>query len=905
MPNRGKWDDANGLSWQVWRRAQSTGLIVERTRTQLARRRIGGVSTHHALAADIRRRWGIGWPAAWRGGDLPLFAAHFGGLAASRWQPGPPVARDTARHPTIARRYVTGASPAFSVDPIEPSHEAAAVTWTSGSGIGTAVPASSPPGVPVSASRSRPPGSVVERSVGPRSTERWRVYPKSSAPQRRDTAGDPRERPAGIREAAETTLVTPVAAAMVASEGSHPGTTIVSREVGAPLISSAVVRPLVWRMSARTGDRAVWTPWRSTAQPSLPTVSTAREHEARHRASSPSPDASPGPGDQPADLPSADVLAGRPPSETAAGRISRAAFANARLAQRDAGGSAIDRGPMDSTLRSAEAQALAWVESMSAAGPRHEDHGRSGQQPPASVLTVRDGMMVSRVARQASRFADPTRTEQPGQAMEVSGRSLGGLLPMAFTGFNRPSIGRQGARPLDLISRSLAPPRAAEPTGFGVSRPWMHSAPARPGRMVDAPVESVEFGRASLASTATAKGWMERTTATGRLVSEVLRLPITDSGQPSVAAATMFGVRSPEMPTPEVGSPEPSTVAVTPMAGRRADQVVDRAIAELGSPEPSMVVGMPMAGRRADQVVDRAITEAGSPEPSTLVTMPMVGRRANWVVDRAISEVGSREPSTVVVTPTVGQRAGQLVERAVTRPAVPARGIGVIPLVAHAESRPGGLLLHRSPLLFANLARPGDALWRHDGGPAMPALPTESADARSESVGRPSEVGTLANTRMIDRVAQGRRSAEGPGGAVRSPWSIDLATVLTPMRSVTISRLALGPTMASEKQHDAPGPAPTGGHELLFAVRPAEGVQVTTVQRMSEFLVQAAPAPIAAVAHVPAGPGQDVRAGEAPAGAANRPVDLDELVDRAWQKLMRKVSIEQERRGYARWDWQS
>jgi len=395
--------------------------------------------------------------------------------------------------------------------------------------------------------------------------------------------------------------------------------------------------------------------------------------------------------------------------------------------------------------------------------------------------------------------------------------------------------------------------------------------------MVRPPVESVEFGRASLASTGTAKGWMERTTAMGRLVSQAPRPPMTDSRQPPVVAATMFGVRSPEMPTPEAVSPEPSTVAVTPMAGRRADRVVDRAIAEVGSPEPSTVVGMPVVGRRDDRVVDRAITE-----------------------------VGSREPSTVVVTPTVGRRAGQLLERAVTRPAAPARGIGAIPLVAHAESRPGGLLLHRSPLLFANLARPRDALWRHGGGPAMPALPTESADARSESVGRPSDVGTLANTRMIDRVAQGRRSAEGPVGAVRSPWSLDLATVLTPIRSVTISRFALGPTMASEEEpHDAPGPAPTGGHELLFAVRPAEGAQVTAVQRTSEFLVQAAPAPIPAVAHVPAGPGQDVRAGEAPAGAANRPVDLDELVDRAWQKLMRKVSIEQERRGYARWDWQS
>jgi hypothetical protein len=910
MSIRGKWDDPKGLGWQVWRRAQSTGLIAERTRTQLARRRIGGVSAPHALAADIRRRWGIGSPAAWHGGDLPLFAVHFAGLAASRWQHGPPAARETARHPTIAGRYVTGASPALSVGRVEPAP--GAPTVTSGSTIRTTVPPLSPAGVPVSASRSRPPGSAVERSVGPRSTETGRVSPKSSAAQRRDSAGDPLERPAGIRGAAQTTLVTPAAAAMVASEGSHRGTTILSRAVGAPLISSAAVLPPVWRMSPSTGDRAVWTPWRFSPQVSLSTVSTAREHEVRHRAPWPSTDASPGPGDQPADRPSADVLAGRPPNASVAGRVSRATFANARLAQRDAGGSAIDRGPMDSTLRSAGAQAPAWAESTSAAGPRHEDHGRSGQQSPEPVLTVRDGMAVSRVARHVSRFADPTRAEQPGRAMEVGGSSLGGLLRMAFTGSDRPSIGpSRTARLLDLFRRSLSPPRVAEATGFGVSRPWVHSAPAGPGGMVRAPVESTEPGLASLAFGDAAEGWMERATAMGRLDrlvvdAQVPRSPMTDSGQLTVVAATTFGVRRPEMGTTEVGSPEPSTVVVTPMAGRGVDQVVKRAVPDVRSPEPSTVVVTPMAGRSADQVVERAVTEVGSPEPSTVVRMPMAGRLADQGVERAITEVGSSEFSTVVGMPMAGRRADPVVERPITRSAVPARGIGAIPLVAHAENAPGGLLLHRSRLPFPNLARPRDALWRYGGPLATPALPIESADARSESVGRPSDIGTPADMRPIDSVAQGWRPAAGPVGTGRSPWSMDLATALTPIGSVTISRLALGPANAPwGERHGAPGPAPTGGHELLFAVRPAESARVTAVQRTSEFLVQAAPAPIAAVAHVPAGPRQDVRAGEAPAGASNRPIDLDELVDRAWQKLMRKVSIEQERRGYARWDWQS
>jgi hypothetical protein len=36
-------------------------------------------------------------------------------------------------------------------------------------------------------------------------------------------------------------------------------------------------------------------------------------------------------------------------------------------------------------------------------------------------------------------------------------------------------------------------------------------------------------------------------------------------------------------------------------------------------------------------------------------------------------------------------------------------------------------------------------------------------------------------------------------------------------------------------------------------------------------------------------------------GASAAPIDLDELVEKAWQKLMRKLTIEQERRGYSRW----
>jgi hypothetical protein len=35
-------------------------------------------------------------------------------------------------------------------------------------------------------------------------------------------------------------------------------------------------------------------------------------------------------------------------------------------------------------------------------------------------------------------------------------------------------------------------------------------------------------------------------------------------------------------------------------------------------------------------------------------------------------------------------------------------------------------------------------------------------------------------------------------------------------------------------------------------------------------------------------------------GGSQSPIDLDELVEKAWQKLLHKLTIEQERRGYSR-----
>src|SRR5262249_24872030 len=69
------WDHPNGLGWQVWRRAQSTGLLTQPIRRDLARFRANTLRNPAPLVSDIRRRWRVGENSSVYGVglDLPLF----------------------------------------------------------------------------------------------------------------------------------------------------------------------------------------------------------------------------------------------------------------------------------------------------------------------------------------------------------------------------------------------------------------------------------------------------------------------------------------------------------------------------------------------------------------------------------------------------------------------------------------------------------------------------------------------------------------------------------------------------------------------------------------------------------------------------------------------------------------
>jgi len=86
----------------------------------------------------------------------------------------------------------------------------------------------------------------------------------------------------------------------------------------------------------------------------------------------------------------------------------------------------------------------------------------------------------------------------------------------------------------------------------------------------------------------------------------------------------------------------------------------------------------------------------------------------------------------------------------------------------------------------------------------------------------------------------------------------------------------------------------------------SQGSAILTHRINGGSLVQTSPqlfesATIGAAAATPIGNGKEPGVREMKTEASPPPIDLDELVEKAWQKLMHKLTIEQERRGCTRW----
>ena len=123
------WDHPNGLGWQLWRRAQSTGLLIQPIQRDLALFR-ASIRDPAPLASDIRRRWGVGANTSVDrfGLDLPFFLGRFpffrGSTAQHLSESGPGTAHSSANISRISLAYELSRLPDVTTSPGALSTEA-------------------------------------------------------------------------------------------------------------------------------------------------------------------------------------------------------------------------------------------------------------------------------------------------------------------------------------------------------------------------------------------------------------------------------------------------------------------------------------------------------------------------------------------------------------------------------------------------------------------------------------------------------------------------------------------------------------------------------------------------------------------------------------------------------------
>jgi hypothetical protein len=247
----------------------------------------------------------------------------------------------------------------------------------------------------------------------------------------------------------------------------------------------------------------------------------------------------------------------------------------------------------------------------------------------------------------------------------------------------------------------------------------------------------------------------------------------------------------------------------------------------------------------------------------------------------------------------------------ISRAAVTGAGFGTARDYSDAEILQGWLPINQAGLpLGGGIARTQRSLQRVTGRSAAPLLIARSRGIRTamgdqlpgitipSQANQSTEVISTTRTPAVTPVRSSEIHLQTAG----------LTPALTPMRPITITPPPLmrrSDVPARQEQH-APVPATRGiSHDLplaaLSAMRDERSLAVlhrsngTSLQTASQEAASAVSRPL------PIGAGAEIPTVEAPAAAAKPQIDLDEIVEKAWQKLMRKLTVERERRGYTRW----
>jgi hypothetical protein len=247
----------------------------------------------------------------------------------------------------------------------------------------------------------------------------------------------------------------------------------------------------------------------------------------------------------------------------------------------------------------------------------------------------------------------------------------------------------------------------------------------------------------------------------------------------------------------------------------------------------------------------------------------------------------------------------------ISRAAVTGAGFGTARDYADAGIPQGWLPRNQAGLpLGGGIARTQRSLQRVIGRSAAPLLIARSGGIRT-ALGDQLRDGTILSraVQSTETSPDGliRTATAGETSEFHSP-SAGLTPVRAPMRPITMTPPPLmrrSDVPARQQQH-APVPATRGiSHDLPLAALSVmrDERSLAVLHRSNGTSLQTAPQETSSAAQrlLPMEVSAETGRVESPAAAAKPQIDLDELVEKAWQKLRRKLTIEQERRGYTRW----
>ena len=221
----------------------------------------------------------------------------------------------------------------------------------------------------------------------------------------------------------------------------------------------------------------------------------------------------------------------------------------------------------------------------------------------------------------------------------------------------------------------------------------------------------------------------------------------------------------------------------------------------------------------------------------------------------------------------------------------------------------GWVPLHQGRSSSGSFALARSLMPRTEGRPAAPLLIARSVGMLTAIEDQPPGVTTPTRANQSTVISPGeliRVSTVGATSAFHSQ-SAGLMAVLAPTRPLTLTPPALlrrsDSSAIAERRATASATRETSYEMPLVAPSIAAGERALTMfHHANGRSLQTAPQETASAASraLPIDAGAEVRAIKTPAAAAKPQIDLDELVEKAWHKLMRKLTIEQERRGYLR-----